>query len=176
MFLRNVCWNSTDYTASYPRRWYSSHPGTCHMSTCGHSPKIRLVHSHLFVACAEMWQQHKRNWPNCCVKLTTRTNHVHCKSLAMTDSAALKSCLQQGICNREFWSCWIWGSHSGEYEELTSCDPVIPLFFGGTYCFRLQGCRVCETSSQLEAISKKRLLFKQNMEAVFSFETSVKLY
>jgi hypothetical protein len=24
MFLRNVGWNSTDYTASYPRRWYSS--------------------------------------------------------------------------------------------------------------------------------------------------------
>jgi hypothetical protein len=23
MFLRNVGWNSTDYTASYPRRWYS---------------------------------------------------------------------------------------------------------------------------------------------------------
>jgi hypothetical protein len=22
MFLRNVGWNSTDYTASYPRRWY----------------------------------------------------------------------------------------------------------------------------------------------------------
>jgi hypothetical protein len=26
MFLRNVGWNSTDYTASYPRRWYSSLP------------------------------------------------------------------------------------------------------------------------------------------------------
>jgi hypothetical protein len=25
MFLRNVGWNSTDYMASYPRRWYSSH-------------------------------------------------------------------------------------------------------------------------------------------------------
>jgi hypothetical protein len=25
MFLRNVGWNSTDYTASYPRRWYSSY-------------------------------------------------------------------------------------------------------------------------------------------------------
>jgi hypothetical protein len=25
-FLRNVGWNSTDYTASYPRRWYSSEP------------------------------------------------------------------------------------------------------------------------------------------------------
>jgi hypothetical protein len=24
MFLRNVSWNSTDYMASYPRRWYSS--------------------------------------------------------------------------------------------------------------------------------------------------------
>jgi hypothetical protein len=24
MFLRNVGWNSTDYTASYPRSWYSS--------------------------------------------------------------------------------------------------------------------------------------------------------
>jgi hypothetical protein len=24
MFLQNVCWNSTYYTASYPRRWYSS--------------------------------------------------------------------------------------------------------------------------------------------------------
>jgi hypothetical protein len=24
MFFRNVGWNSTDYTASYPRRWYSS--------------------------------------------------------------------------------------------------------------------------------------------------------
>jgi hypothetical protein len=24
MFLRNGGWNSTDYTASYPRRWYSS--------------------------------------------------------------------------------------------------------------------------------------------------------
>jgi hypothetical protein len=23
IFLRNVGWNSTDYTASYPRRWYS---------------------------------------------------------------------------------------------------------------------------------------------------------
>jgi hypothetical protein len=26
MFLRNVGWNSTDYTASYPRRWYSLYP------------------------------------------------------------------------------------------------------------------------------------------------------
>jgi hypothetical protein len=26
MFLRNVGWNSTDYMASYPRRWYSSWP------------------------------------------------------------------------------------------------------------------------------------------------------
>jgi hypothetical protein len=26
MFLRNVGWRSTDYTALYPRRWYSSHP------------------------------------------------------------------------------------------------------------------------------------------------------
>jgi hypothetical protein len=25
-FLRNVGWYSTDYTASYPRRWYSSKP------------------------------------------------------------------------------------------------------------------------------------------------------
>jgi hypothetical protein len=24
MFLRNVSWHSTDYTALYPRRWYSS--------------------------------------------------------------------------------------------------------------------------------------------------------
>jgi hypothetical protein len=24
MFLRNVDWHSTDYTALYPRRWYSS--------------------------------------------------------------------------------------------------------------------------------------------------------
>jgi hypothetical protein len=24
MFLRNACWNSIDYTASYPKRWYSS--------------------------------------------------------------------------------------------------------------------------------------------------------
>jgi hypothetical protein len=26
VLLRNVGWNSTDYTASYPRRWYSSYP------------------------------------------------------------------------------------------------------------------------------------------------------
>jgi hypothetical protein len=31
MLLRNVGWRSTDYTASYPRRWYSSSNGKVHI-------------------------------------------------------------------------------------------------------------------------------------------------
>jgi hypothetical protein len=58
MFLRNVGWNSTDYTASYPRRWYSS--------------KIRfsctclLPASNWPVCCTDSYWTVRWYWPVCC--------------------------------------------------------------------------------------------------------------
>jgi hypothetical protein len=48
MFLRNVCWHSTDYTALYPRRWHSSNK--CHPVTLTVEPD-----SHVLLAVVLTW-------------------------------------------------------------------------------------------------------------------------
>jgi hypothetical protein len=116
-------------------------------------------------------------WRNCCVELRTRTNHtrphVRSESLAMTYEDRL-SCTEVAILlELRFVQLWVWKVPI--FWVVTSWNPFLPWCFGGIYCLRFQGWRICKLCSQRVGW-KKILLFNHNMEAVFSFDTSVELY